>query len=295
MRVAPSTRAVYAAPVLILLALTAPAARPASGPGDAVPDSSWQRKLDPFLRRLALGTTKTEGRFRDAVSGRSEKIARSLPPFVQVQKTAEPLVHVKAGLAAEAPAGGRAWKTLERDLPGLGIVVKGRVDTVASLRVPSAALEALARRPEIAWLKAAHGYNRLNDVSTTAAHLGSHEANPAFPRGAGAIVAIVDTGISWADADFRRTDGTTRILGIWDQTLTDAAHPPPSGFSFGAWYPQAVIQTAINTSTLLLTGDGHGHGTHVAGTAAGNGLRTGKGIPPGTFAGVAPEADILIV
>ena len=295
MRVASSARVAYAAPVLILLALTAPAAGPARGPGDAAAESAWERKLDPFLRRLALGTVKTEGRFREAVSGRSERVARSLPPFVQVQKTAEPLVHVKAGLAAEGPTGARAWKTLERDLQGLGILVKGRVDTVASLRVPSAALEALARRPEIAWLKAAHGYNLLNDVSTTAAHLGSDEANTAFTKGAGAIVAIVDTGISWADADFRKSDGTTRILGIWDQTLTDASHPPPSGFSFGAWYPQSVIQTAINTSTLLLTGDGHGHGTHVAGTAAGNGLRTGKGVPPGTFAGVAPEADILIV
>ena len=295
MRVALSTRAVYTVPVLILLALTAPAAGPPPGPGDAVQDSAWERKLDPFLRRLALGTVKSEGRFREAVPGRSERVARSLPPFVQVQRAADPWVHVKAGLAGGAPAGAQAWKTLERDLPGFGIQVKGRVDTVASLRVPSAALEALARRPEIAWLKAAHGYNLLNDVSTTAAHLGSDEANTAFTRGAGAIVAVVDTGISYADADFRKSDGTSRILGIWDQTLTDASHPPPSGFSFGAWYPQSVIQTAINTSTLLLTGDGHGHGTHVAGTAAGNGLRTGKGIPAGTFAGVAPEADLLIV
>jgi subtilisin family serine protease len=295
MRVASSARAVCAAPVLILLALTAPAAGPAPGPGDAVAESAWERKLDPFLRRLALGTVKTEGRFREAVSGRSERVARSLPPFVRVQKTAEPRVHVKAGLADEASAGARAWKTLERDLPGLGILVKGRVGTVASLRVPSAALEALARRPEIVWLKAAHGYNLLNDVSTSSAHLGSDQANTTFTKGAGAIVAIVDTGISWADADFRKSDGTTRILGIWDQTLTDAAHPPPAGFTFGAWYQQSVIQTAIATSGSLLTGDGHGHGTHVAGTAAGNGLRTGNGVPAGTFAGVAPEADILIV
>jgi subtilisin family serine protease len=293
MRVARNVRVVYAAPVLILLALSAPAAGPAPGQGDPAAESAWERKLDPFLRRLALGTVRAEGRFREAVPGRSESVARSLPPFLQVQKTADPLVQVKAGLAALD--GARAWKSLSRDLPGLGILVKGRVDRVASLRVPSAALEALARRPEIAWLKASHGYSLLNDISTTAAHLGSDEANATFTRGAGAIVAVIDTGIVWADLDFRKSDGTTRILGIWDQTLTDAAHPPPAGFPFGAWYPQSVIQTALNTSGSLLTGDGYGHGTHVAGTAAGNGLRTGKGVPAGTFAGVAPEADLLIV
>jgi subtilisin family serine protease len=283
------------APVLILLALSASAAGPAPRNGAQASESAWERKLDPFLRRLALGTVKAEGRFREAVPGRSERLARSLPAFLQVERRAEPLVHVKAGLAANEPDGARAWRSLSPDLPGLGVMVKGRVATVASLRVPAAALEALARRPEIAWLKAAHGYNLLNEVSTSAAHLGSDEANGIFTRGAGAIVAVVDTGIAWADRDFRKGEGTTRILGIWDMTLTDPAHPPPAGFSFGAWYPQSVIQTAIATSGTLLTGDGHGHGTHVAGTAAGNGLRTGNGVPAGTFAGVAPEADLLIV
>jgi subtilisin family serine protease len=296
MRVARYARGVcFTAPVLILLALSASAAGPAPGNGAQAAESAWERKLDPFLRRLVLGTVKAEGRFKEAVPGRSERVARSLPPFLQVERRAEPLVHVKAGLAASGPDASRAWGSLSRDLPGLGVMVKGHVETVASLRVPAAALEALARRPEIAWLKAAHGYRLLNDVSTTAAHLGSDEANTAFTRGAGAIVAVVDTGIAWADLDFRKGDGTTRLLGIWDMTLTDPAHPPPAGFSFGAWYPQSVIQTAIATSGTLLTGDGHGHGTHVAGTAAGNGLRTGHGVPAGTFAGVAPEADLLIV
>ncbi|MBI1951679.1 MAG: S8 family serine peptidase [Acidobacteria bacterium] len=285
----------FCAPVLILLALSSPAAGPPAQGGVPPAGTGWERKLDPFLRRLARGTVKTEGRFKETVPGRSEEAARSLPRFLQIEKAAAPVAHVKIGLAGAAPAAGRTWASLERDLPGLGAQVKGRFGAVASLRVPAAALEALARRPEIAWLKAAHGYSLLNEVSTTSAHLGSDEANSALTRGAGAIVAVVDTGIQWTDHDFRNADGTSRILGIWDQTLSDPAHPPPAGFSFGAYYAQSDIDAALATSGTLLTGDGHGHGTHVAGTAAGNGLETGNGIAAGTFAGVAPEADLLIV
>lgn len=283
------------APVLILLALSSPAAGPPARAGVPSAETGWERKLDPFLKRLTLGTVKAEGHFKEAVPGRSEKAARSLPRFLQIEKGVDPVVHVKAGLAGGAPAAARTWSSLERDLPGLGVQVKGRFAAVASLRVPAAALEALARRPEIAWLKAAHGYHLLNEVSTTSAHLGSDEANATFTRGAGAIVAVVDTGIQWTDHDFRNADGTSRILGIWDQTLGDPAHPPPAGFPFGAYYAQSDITLALLTSGTLLTGDGHGHGTHVAGTAAGNGLETGNGVAAGTFAGVAPEADLLIV
>jgi subtilisin family serine protease len=41
--------------------------------------------------------------------------------------------------------------------------------------------------------------------------------------------------------------------------------------------------------------DNFGHGTASASTAAGNGLATSNGVLPGTFAGVAPEADLIIV
>src|SRR2546428_14182939 len=102
------------------------------------------------------------------------------------------------------------------------------------------------------------------------------------------MVAGVDPGMKGTDRDTGKTEGRTRILGIWDQTLNDPAHPPPAGFSFGAYYPRADIDAAIASSGTLLTGDGHGHGTHVAGTAAGNGLETGNGVVAGTFAGGAP-------
>jgi subtilisin family serine protease len=38
--------------------------------------------------------------------------------------------------------------------------------------------------------------------------------------GRGVIVGIIDTGIDITHNNFRKSDGTTRIVAIWDQTLT---------------------------------------------------------------------------
>ncbi len=278
-----------------LLAISASNAIPRGPAGDEAVAPGWERKLDPFLRRLALGTSRVEGRFVETVPGLSMEAARSLPAFLQVERSDAPAVQVKAGILQGAAAADRVWKSLGPVLSDLGVEIRGQVGAIASLHVPAAAIEPLGRRPEIAWLKTAHAYRLLNEISTASAQVGSDQANTAFDRGAGVIVAVVDTGIEWTDHDFRKADGTTRLLGIWDQTLTDPAHPPPPGFSFGAWYPRADIDAALAAGGTLLTGDGHGHGTHVTGSAAGNGLETGNGVAAGTFAGVAPEADLLTV
>jgi len=266
-----------------------------AGNGGPNAAGGWERKLDPFLRRMAFGSVTVHGRFAERLAPGSAEAARALPGFVQVDRSAAPVLHVKAGLdgSAVTTEGGRG--ALERELVSIGVDVDGRVGAIASLRVPAAAIEALARLPEITWLKSSHTYRMQNDISTSSAQIGSDQANTALTKGAGVIVAVVDTGIQWTDHDFRNADGTTRILGIWDQTLTDPVHPPPAGFSFGAYYSRSAIDAALASGGSLLTGDGHGHGTHVTGTAAGNGLETGNGVPAGTFAGVAPEADLLAV
>ncbi|MGH9798605.1 MAG: S8 family serine peptidase, partial [Candidatus Polarisedimenticolia bacterium] len=163
--------------------------------------------------------------------------------------------------------------------------------------LPARAIETLARLDAFAWLRAARSYRLLNEVGTGALHVASDEAALLMgTAGAGAIVGVIDTGIQWDDRDFRNADGSTRILGIWDMTLPlDPGAPPPPGFTFGRYFDRAAIDAALDGGPALATGDGHGHGTHVAGTAAGNGRETGQGVPAGTFAGVAPEADLLIV
>ena len=105
--------------------------------------------------------------------------------------------------------------------------------------------------------------------------------------GTNIILGEVDTGIDWTSSDFKNPDGTTRILNIWDQNVPGT---PPASFSYGTEWTAAQINAGTCTHH-----DIYGHGTHVMGTAAGNGSATGNGQPAFQFMGMAPRADIIVV
>lgn len=114
-------------------------------------------------------------------------------------------------------------------------------------------------------------------------------------KGQGAIVVVYDTGIDWKHLDFRNSADPTksRILAIWDQTLTPVGvESSPAGFSYGVEYTTAQIEDELDgTPTgFVRTVDVNGHGSHVTGTAAGNGAALN-----GKYSGVAPLADIIVV
>lgn len=47
--------------------------------------------------------------------------------------------------------------------------------------------------------------------------------------GKGVMIGFIDTGIDYQNPIFRNVDGTTRIAGIWDQTIQEGT--PPQGLS----------------------------------------------------------------
>lgn len=102
--------------------------------------------------------------------------------------------------------------------------------------------------------------------------------------GKGVLIAIIDSGIDYAHPDFISEDGVSRIYMLWDQTL--------EGEQF---FTRQTLTDAINQPTSDLrysicpSQDLTGHGTHVAGIAAGNGR-----VNP-AYRGVAYEADLLII
>jgi minor extracellular serine protease Vpr len=102
-------------------------------------------------------------------------------------------------------------------------------------------------------------------------------------RGQGTLVGIVDSGIDYRNADFKNANGTTRIKYIWDQTNRGKS---PAGFAYG----NECASSSINNGSCTER-DVEGHGTHVAGIAAGN----GRSSNPPRYIGVANGADIAIV
>lgn len=106
--------------------------------------------------------------------------------------------------------------------------------------------------------------------------------------GKGVVIAILDRGIQYDHQDFIRPDGKTRIKAMLDmtgQTFCAATNPPPIE------YTEAQINAALAGGPALGMRDAVGHGNVTAGIATGNG-RAGAN---GKYAGVAPEADMIIV
>ncbi len=105
------------------------------------------------------------------------------------------------------------------------------------------------------------------------------------------IVAIIDTGIDYTNPIFRKADGTTRIVGLWDQTLNiDTGNTVLT--NYGSEFNEEQINEALlsnNPYDIVPSIDENGHGTFLAGIAAG-------GIDEeNDFSGVAPNADIVVV
>lgn len=110
---------------------------------------------------------------------------------------------------------------------------------------------------------------------------------------------LTGEGIDYRNADFRNADGSSRILYLWDQTVnpdSERGFYSPEGFAQGVEFTKAQIDAALAEETeqeayrLVPSRDSSGHGTAVAGIAAGNG-RTQNG----AYAGVAPESTLIIV
>ena len=118
---------------------------------------------------------------------------------------------------------------------------------------------------------------------------------PAFGnQGQGVLIGFVDTGIDYQNPLFRKEDGSSRILGIWDQTLETGAPDPVTGFQalYGTQYSREEIDQALaapDPLALVPSADENGHGTFLASVAAG-----GED-PDQDFTGAAPRASIAMV
>lgn len=101
---------------------------------------------------------------------------------------------------------------------------------------------------------------------------------------------LTGEGIDYENQVFRNSDGSSRIVAIWDQT--DRSGTPPEGFIYGSEYQEKQINEALESRTpheMVPVTDTDGHGTFLASVAAGSEM------PKEDFTGAAPYSRIAVV
>ena len=248
-----------------LLAAVCAATNPADANGDAL-----DRRIDPLLRFELRESGRGDG---ESGLSASPRVAQS-----------------GSGVDAQYAC----WVRLEpgTSLPS-GLALRSYGDGVASGRLRLDEIQRIATVPGVLTIEAARHARPYLDLSVpeigaTEAH-GGTGSPPAYGgyTGAGTIIGIVDTGLDLTHEDFLLAN-STRVLALWDQT--SASINPPASFGYGREWTPAEIDGGFATQT-----DSEGHGTHVAGTAAGSGAATGNGEPAYQFVGVAPGASLVVV
>lgn len=127
---------------------------------------------------------------------------------------------------------------------------------------------------------------------------GSQEQNIAFETtcvydarateelyGRGILLAVIDSGCQYELQEFRKQDGTTKLVGFWNQKLKTNDYSPPDGFLVGSYFTQDTLNRFLTgeEEAPVEVWDSSGHGTLVSSVAVGNSC------------GVAPLSDLLVV
>lgn len=170
-----------------------------------------------------------------------------------------------------------------QELTRIGISVEELIAGYAILTVPESEMDVLAVTEQIEYVEKPKRlfFSDLAGNSASCYTPGSQLYGQLTGRGV--LVAVIDSGISYWNQDFRKEDGTTRILYLWDQVL-------------GREFDSEQINEALATGDrqqaqqIVPSVDTTGHGTAVAGIAAGGGGTGGT-----AYAGTARESDLLIV
>lgn len=148
----------------------------------------------------------------------------------------------------------------------MGVTVKELSGGYAILTVPEPFVDTVSNLEEIIFVEKPKSLefgvlngkriSCVNQVQVPGSEIGG--VNGLF--GEGVIIGVADSGIDYTNNAFRNADGTTRILKLWDQ-VTDTV------------FEEEQINEALSSTNpyeIVNSRDVSGHGTHVAGIAAGN-------------------------
>ncbi|MCC5618760.1 S8 family serine peptidase [Nostoc sp. CHAB 5836] len=148
------------------------------------------------------------------------------------------------------------------------IEVNQNSGSVRTAFLPIEGLDVLSEEDVIQRIKPSRKLHLRMDTAMGAVKLPEFK-NQSGLTGKGVIIGIIDSGI-----DPKHPAFAGRVLHIWDQTL------PGPGVAEGGYGAE------LTGAQLTISQDTSGHGTHVAGIAAGN---------DASYGGVAPEAELVVI
>jgi subtilisin family serine protease len=149
-----------------------------------------------------------------------------------------------------------------------GIHLNQNSGSVRTAFLPIDGLDALSEEEVIKRIKPSRKLHFRMDVAPGKVKLPNFQNNTGL-TGKGVVIGVLDSGI-----DAKHPAFAGRILRIWDQTLPG---PGVQEGDYGAEFTGELLPVSQDTN---------GHGTHVAGIAAG---------ADATYGGVAPEAELVVV
>ncbi|MDD3362762.1 MAG: S8 family serine peptidase [Hespellia sp.] len=177
----------------------------------------------------------------------------------------------------------------------LGASVTELLNEYAIITIKESQIEALTALPQIEYVeKPKRLFFEVENGRRTSCIL-PLQRSPLSLFGEGVLVGILDSGIDYANKAFRNPDGTSRILALWDQTAI--TEHTSEEYQTGRVYTKEEIDAALAAESqqermrLVPSQDISGHGTAVAGIAAGN----GAGSVGNRYAGIATKSPLLIV
>ena len=166
------------------------------------------------------------------------------------------------------------------DVAAMGGRVLWESGDVAGVELPIGQLQILAQAATVRYVDVAVPVKPQLDLAVAAT--GADEVRSGTPpdwsgdTGRNVLIGFIDTGIDLSHLDFRNPQGGSRVIELIDYTT-------------GTRCTGAQIDAGDCAEV-----DTEGHGTQVAGIAAGNGSATGNGQPAYRYIGMAPQAGLLV-
>ncbi|RWO10996.1 MAG: hypothetical protein EOS07_07525 [Mesorhizobium sp.] len=208
------------------------------------------------------------------------------------------------------------WSGTEADLVAKGVKLLAPVeDDTAMVELPLSVVAKLRGDPDIGYMELLPHFAPELNVSRGVVNAPPSLGTGGFdgPTGEGVTIGIIDADMDVFHESLRNPDGTSRVVALWDmhaisKTARIDGLRAPEGFRTGLAYSKSDIDLALSKPVTgedkqtrkrreKLSGNlrmlrGNGHGTGVAGIAAGNG-RSNSGAAANI--GIAPDANLAVV